>query len=194
MLAHTPGGLLNAATLARALAVDGKTIAHHIDLLVDLLLVRCLSPWHTNTKKRLIKSPKVYIRDTGIIHALLGISDMNTLLGHPVFGMSWESFVVEQLSNALPRTSAPPSFYRTATGDELDMVFDLAPGMRFAVEIKASEAPHHTAGFMRAAEAVGATHRFVVYRGTQRYPMHEGVEAIGVIELMEEIIRRTNSR
>ena len=115
MLAHAQGGLWNAAALARSLAVDGKTVARYIDLLVDLLLVRRLPPFHANVRKRLARSPKVYVRDSGIVHTLLRLDDVDSVLGHPVAGASWEGFVVETLLRAAPeRTRA--SFYRTATG------------------------------------------------------------------------------
>lgn len=107
MLAHSQGGLLNAAAFARALAVDGKTVASYLDLLADLLLVRRLAPWHGNVRKRLVKSPKVYVRDSGLVHALLGIGDREALLAHPVAGASWEGLVIESLVAAAPdRTEA----------------------------------------------------------------------------------------
>ena len=102
MLAHQQGGLLNAAALARALGVDGKTVAAYLDLLVDLLLVRRLPPWHGNVKKRLVKAPKVYVRDSGLAHALLGIGEREVLLGHPVAGASWEGLAIESLIAAAP--------------------------------------------------------------------------------------------
>jgi len=102
MLSHQQGTLLNAAALARALAVDGKTVAAYLDLLVDLLLVRRLAPWHGNVRKRLVKSPKVYVRDGGLVHALLGIGDREALLSHPVAGGSWEGLAIESIIAAAP--------------------------------------------------------------------------------------------
>ena len=128
MLAHAQGGLWNAAAFARSLAVDGKTVARYVDLLADLLLVRRLPPFHANVRKRLVKSPKVYVRDSGIVHTLLRIDDAEDVLGHPIAGASWEGFVVETLLRAAPeRTRA--SFYRTATGVGIDLVLEL-PGNR----------------------------------------------------------------
>jgi predicted AAA+ superfamily ATPase len=105
MLAHSQGGLLNAAALARALAVDGKTVASYLDLLVDLLLVRRLAPWHGNIRKRLVKSPKVYVRDSGLVHALLGLGDREAVLAHPVAGGSWEGLAIESLIAAAPNVT-----------------------------------------------------------------------------------------
>jgi len=189
MLAHLQGSVLNAAGLARSLAVDGKTIAHYIDLFTDLLLVRRLPPWHANIKKRLVKSPKLYLRDSGLLHTLLSISTYDTLAGHPIFGFSFEGFVIEQIHAVLPRHGASTSYYRTSTGDEIDIVVDLPGIARLAIEIKASEVAHHTAGFLRGAEVVEATHRFVVYHGTERYPLNAQTEAIGVTELVREIVQ-----
>jgi predicted AAA+ superfamily ATPase len=128
MLAHQQGGLLNAAVLARALAVDGKTVASYLDLLVDLLLVRRLAPWHGNVRKRLVKSPKVYVRDSGLVHALLGIADREALLAHPVAGGSWEGLAIESLIACAPQ-GTEAFFFRTAAGAEIDLLLEL-PGRR----------------------------------------------------------------
>jgi predicted AAA+ superfamily ATPase len=189
MLAHLQGSVLNAAALARSLGVDGKTIAHYIDLFTDLLLVRRLPPWHANIKKRLVKSPKLYLRDSGLLHTLLGVATYDTLAGHPIYGFSWEGFVIEQIHAVLPRYGASTSYYRTSTGDEIDLVVDLPSNARLAIEIKASEVAHHTAGFIRGADVVGATHRYVVYHGTERYPLNDKTEAIGIADLVREIVR-----
>ena len=120
MLGHEQGGLLNAAQLARSLAVSGKTLASYVDLFVDLFLVRRLEPWHANVSKRLVKSPKVYLRDSGLLHQLLGIRDMEALLGHPRSGASWEGFVIENIIAHLPQ-NARASFFRSAAGAEIDL-------------------------------------------------------------------------
>ncbi len=182
MLAHLQGGTLNAAQLARGLAVDGKTIARYLDLLVDLLLVRRLSPLHANVGKRLVKSPKVYVRDSGIVHTLLGLDDRDAVLGHPVAGGSWEGFVVENLLRAAPdRVKA--WFYRTAAGAEIDLVLEMPGGNRWAVEIKRGLAPKLDRGFHHARQDLEPERSFVVYSGDARYPRGEGVEAIGLGEL-----------
>ena len=141
MLAHQQGGLLNAAALARALAVDGKTVASYLDLLVDLLLVRRLAPWHGNVRKRLVKSPKVYVRDSGLVHALLGVGDREDLLAHPVAGGSWEGLAIESLIAAAP-SGTDAHFFRTSAGAEIDLLLKL-PGHRkpWAIGIKRGVAP-----------------------------------------------------
>jgi len=186
MLAHSQSGLLNAASLARGLAVDGKTIARHLDLLVDLLLVRRLPPVHTNTRKRLIKSPKVYVRDSGVVHALLGIRGGENLLGHPVVGPSWEGFVTENLIALAPERTEP-SFYRTAAGAEIDLVLDLPGGARWAIEIKRGLAPKLDRGFYHARSDLNPTRSFVVYSGRERYSMAPDIEAISLVDLAREL-------
>ncbi len=186
MLAHSQGGLLNASRLAGNLAVSGQTVARYIDLLVDLLLIRRLQPFHANVKKRLIKSPKIYVRDSGLLHALLGIIDHDGLYGHPVVGASWEGFVVENLLTAAPEHSRA-SFYRTSSGAEVDLLLELPGGALWAVEVKFGTAPKCEKGFYRACEDICPDHCFVVYSGMDRYPLGRQVEAIGVEELAREL-------
>ncbi|MGH8666933.1 MAG: ATP-binding protein, partial [Burkholderiales bacterium] len=136
MLAHQQGGLLNAAGLARALAVDGKTVASYLDLLVDLLLVRRLSPWHGNVRKRLVKAPRIYVRDSGLVHALLGIAEHEALLAHPVAGGSWEGLAIESLIAAAP-VGTEAYFFRTAAGAEIDLLLKLSGRRKaWAIEVK----------------------------------------------------------
>ena len=188
MLAHAQGSLLNASALAASLSISAPMVARYVDLLTDLLLVRRLPPFIANTRKRLVKSPKVYVRDSGLVHGLLGIQDDLTLTGHPVVGASWEGFVIENLLAAAPwRTLA--SFYRTAAGAEIDLVLEL-PGHTapWVVEIKHSLAPRPTRGFHHALEDVRPEKAFVVYAGAERYPLSREVEVIGVRE-MAEVLR-----
>jgi len=183
MLAHNQGGLLNASRLAAGLSLTAPTVTGYVDLLVDLLLVRRLRPFHANVGKRLVKSPKVYVRDSGLVHALLGIADYNGLSGHPVVGMSWEGFVIENLLTVAPdRTVA--GFYRTSAGAEIDLVLEL-PGKHglWAVEIKRGVAGRSGRGFHNARQDVKPTRSFVVHAGEDRYPTSDGIEAIGVKEL-----------
>ena len=182
MLAHMQGGMLNAAQLARGLAVDGKTVARYLDLLVDLQLVRRVPPFHTNVRKRLVKSPKVYVRDSGIVHTLLGLDDREAILGHPVAGGSWEGFVLENLLGAAPER-VKPWFYRTAAGAEIDLVLELPGGDLWAVEIKRGLAPRLDKGFHHARQDLNPERSFVVYSGNERYPKGETVEVIGLSEL-----------
>lgn len=187
MLAHQQGGLLNAAALARSLAVDGKTIASYLDLLVDLLLVRRLAPWHSNVRQRLVKSPKVYVRDSGLVHALLGILDHETLLAHPVAGGSWEGMAIESLIAAAPG-GTEACFFRTAVGAEIDLLLKL-PGRHkpWAIEIKRGLAPKVERGFHLACETIEAERRLVVYGGVERFPLAAGVEAVSLPDLSEEL-------
>lgn len=187
MLAHGQGGLLNAAALARALAVDGKTVASYLDLLVDLLLVRRLTPWHGNVRKRLVKSPKVYVRDSGLVHALLGVGDHEALLAHPVAGGSWEGLGVESLIAAAPN-GTEAYFFRTAAGAEIDLLLKL-PGQRapWAIEVKRGLAPKIERGFHLACDDVQPVRRLVVYGGAERFPIAEGIEAVSLVDLCAEL-------
>lgn len=188
MLAHGQGSLLNASRLAAGLSVSVPTIVRYIDLLADLLLVRRLPPFHSNTGKRLVKSPKVYVRDSGILHALLGIEDHNALAGHPVVGTSWEGFVIENLLAVAPaRTLA--SFYRTSGGAEIDLVLDLPKGDRWAIEIKRSLTARPEKGFHLACEDLQPRRSFVVYSGEPRFPVSAGIEAIGVGALAKTLAK-----
>ena len=184
MLSHGQGSLLNASNLASALSLSAPTVTKYIDLLVDLLLVRRLGPYHTNVGKRLVKSPKVYVRDSGLLHALLGIGDFNSLSGHPVVGASWEGFVIENLLSDLPyRTQA--NFYRTAAGAEVDLVLEF-PGKSqiWAIEVKRALSAKPKKGFYHACEDIQPHKSFVVYAGEERYPISDGVDAIGLPELL----------
>jgi predicted AAA+ superfamily ATPase len=176
MLAHHQGGLLNVAQLARNLGVDAKTAHHYIDLLCDLLLVRRLMPWHANVGKRLVKSPKVYVRDSGLVHALLGIESMDDLLSHPVVGTSWEGFVLENLLACAPM-GTHAHFYRTSGGAEVDVLLSLPGGDLWALEVKRSLQPKVERGFHSACEDLRPARKLVVYPGTEAFPMAHGVEA-----------------
>jgi predicted AAA+ superfamily ATPase len=160
MLAHLHGQLLNASALSRSLGVSAPTVGRWIDHLVDALVVRRLEPFHANLGKRLVKSPKLYLRDSGLLHALLGVADADALAGHPGAGASWEGFVIEQVCARLP-AHVPVSFYRTAAGAELDLVIE-AGGTRIGIEAKLSSAPTVTKGFWQACEDVGVSEAWVV--------------------------------
>ena len=187
MLAHAQGGLLNVAALARGLDVDGKTVTRYLDLMVDLLLVRRLPAWHRNIRKRLVKSPRVYVRDSGITHALLGLSSKEDLLGHPVVGKSWEGFVIENLLSVAPaRTEA--SFYRSAGGAEIDLILSLPGRKPWAIEVKRSLDPRPRRGFHHACADVEPEARYVVYPGNETFAISTEVEAIGVHALAQRIV------
>jgi predicted AAA+ superfamily ATPase len=189
MLAHEHGGLLNAAQLARSLAVSGKTLASYIDLFVDLFLLRRLEPWHANTTKRLVKSPRLYLRDSGLLHHLLGLGTMEALLGYSRMGASWEGFVIENIIASLPESSRV-SFYRSAAGAEIDLVLEL-PGHRkpWAIEIKRGRIPKLERGFHHAREDVKPERCIGVCGTDEAFPMGDGIEAMGLPETLELITR-----
>ena len=187
MLAHNQGTMLNSSRLASSLSVSSPTVTSYVDLLSDLLLVRRLMPYHKNVGKRLVKSPKTYVRDSGLLHALLGIQDANTLAGHPVVGSSWEGFVIENILAAAPE-HAKASFYRTADGAEMDFVLELggADGI-WAIEIKRGLSPRPERGFYNAMEDIEPNKTFIVYSGDEQYPISADVEVISLLRMMEKL-------
>ena len=186
MLAHNQGTLLNASSLARALEASSQSVSRYVDLLTDMLLLRRLPPYHANVGKRLVKSPKTYVRDSGLLHALLQIQSAESLEGHPVVGRSWEGHVIETLLSVAPwRTSA--FFYRTAAGAEIDLVIEQPDLSLWAIEIKRSPSAKVSRGFHHAREDLRPAKTFVVHAGENRYPFAEGIEAIGVQELAMEL-------
>jgi len=183
MLAHLQGSPLNTSKIAKSLGVDSKTVAKYLDLMVDLLLVRRLQAYHANISKRLVKSPKIYLRDSGLLHTLLRLDDEEDVLGHPITGESWEGFVIENLIRSSPsRTEV--SYYRTSAGAEIDLLLDLGRkhGI-WAIEIKRSLAPKVSKGFYISIEDIKPSKAFIVYAGDECYPKGKGVEAIGLGEL-----------
>ena len=186
MLAHRQGGLLNLAQLGKSLMADTKTVSRYLDLLVDLLLVRRLLPWHSNLGKRLVKAPKVYIRDSGLVHALLGIGDFDGLLGHPVVGASWEGFALENLLDAAPFNTVP-GFYRSSNGAEVDLLLDVPGQGLWAIEIKRAANARPQRGFHSACDDIQPVRRLLVHAGDERYPVGDAVEAVGLRLLSEEL-------
>lgn len=186
MLAHNQGGLHNAARLASSLDVSGQSVGRYTDLLVDLLLVRRLQPYLTNAGKRLVKSPKLYIRDSGLVHALLNIPDRDTLLGHPVVGGSWEGFVIENLVQASPAHTVP-GFYRTSGGAEIDLVLELPGSQRWAIEIKRGVGTKPARGFHEACRDLQPARRLLVHGGSDTYPLGNEIQAVGLRQLAAEL-------
>ena len=186
MLAHNQGELLNASKLASALGVDGKTVAKYLDLMVDLLLVRRLKPWHTNTAKRMVKSPKVYIRDSGIAHALLGIQAQENLLSHPVCGSSWEGYIIENILSLSPQNTEA-YFYRSSGGAECDLILKFPDQKIWAIEIKRSLNPKVEKGFYYTCDDIQAASRYVVYPGSETYPMAHDTKAISLDKILHLI-------
>ena len=189
MLAHRQGTTLNASVLARALGVSAQSVTRCIDLLSDLLLRR-LPSFRANVGKRLVKAPKVYVRDSGLVHALLGIASLEQLEGHPVVGESWEGYVIKTLLCVLPPL-ARPYFYRTGAGAEIDLVIEHNDGARWAIEIKRSLSVRAGRGFHLACADVDPSRAFVVHAGDDRYPVLDSVEGIGVRALAAELRARS---
>lgn len=186
MLAHGQGTLLNASQLGRGLDVSTQSVTRYVDLLCDLLLVRRLPPLIANVGKRLVKSPKVYVRDSGLVHALLGLESLTKLSGHAVVGQSWEGFVIETLLAASPWRSQA-SFYRTAAGAEIDLVIEHKDGRLWAIEIKRGLSAKPARGFYQAIEDLKPERSFLVHAGDDRYPVAEGIDAVGIRELAQEL-------
>ena len=190
MLAHNQGQLLNAAQIASGLGVSGTTVGRYLDIMVDLLLVRRLQPWTANAGKRLVRSPKVYVRDSGLVHALLGIRDKEELLGHPVVGFSWEGWIVENILNVLPR-SARASFYRSASGAEIDLILELGSRQRWAIEVKRSlSAPSPSKGFYIGCEDIRATRQIVIYPGEETFRLNAKTEVMSLQSLLVDAVFR----
>ena len=186
MLAHLQGSLLNYSQLSTALAISGQLVHRYVDILCDLMLLRRLAAWHGNVGKRLVKSPKVYVRDSGLVHALLGLTNYESVLSHPVAGLSWEGFVIEQIMSAAP--SLDYSFYRTAQGAEADLVIDFRHGQVWVVEIKRSSAPTVSKGFHQAAVDVNAHRKILVAPVEQTYQMKDNIEVMSVQTLIAELV------
>jgi len=179
---------MNAARLASGLGISGQTIARYLDLLVDLLLVRRVPPWSGNVGKRLVKSPKVYIRDSGIAHALLGLETLDDLLGHPVAGPSWEGMVLENVHAAV--RDYPVYYYRTSAGAEIDIVVEGPGGRRYAVEIQRSSAPSTSRGFRNGLQDLEIRESIVIYAGHESIPLGGGTVALGLHQALEWVRER----
>jgi predicted AAA+ superfamily ATPase len=186
MLAHYHGQQVVFSELGKSLEVSHTTIRYYLDTLTDFYMVRQVQPWSGNTKKRLVKSPKIYIRDSGLLHKLLNISDFESLLGHPVAGASWEGFIAENIIVNLSN-KWQFSYYRTSAQAEIDLVLE-GPGRQvWAIEIKKSAAPHLNKGFYTASDDIKATRKYVVYSGTDRFSLGDSTEAVGLIEFLKDI-------
>lgn len=184
-LAHEQGQMINFSKFGASLDLSSPIVKSYVKLLEDLLLIRSIRPWMSNAGKRLVKSPKVYIRDSGIVHALLQISSLDNLLAHPVAGFSWEGLVIEHILSVSPK-NADYGFYRTSAGAELDLVLQMGSQL-WAIEIKRTLSPKLSKGFSIAAEDVEATHRFLVYAGKEEFPITENASAIGLMGILQKI-------
>ncbi|WP_158797316.1 ATP-binding protein [Pedobacter sp. L105] len=186
MLAHQQGRQVNIAQLGANLDVTVTTAKRYLELLEDLLLIRTLRPWSGNIGKRLVKSPKIYVRDSGIVHALLNLKTQDDILAHPIVGASWEGFAIENLLSCLPM-GVTPWFYRTSAGAEIDLVLEFSPKHVYAIEIKRSMVPVVSKGFYLGSEDIKAEKRFIVYPGKESYPASNGVTVLSLTDMMKLI-------
>lgn len=184
MIAHHHGQLWNASQIANSLGVSAPTIRHYLAILEETFLVRQLRPFFTNLKKRLVKAPKVYIRDSGLLHSLLGVASLEELQGRPIIGHSWEGFVIEQIIGMLPQRWQA-FFYRSASGAEIDLVLCCSGQKPIAVEIKFSAAPDLTRGFRVSFQDLQCRKGYVVYPGRDTYPLAENVTALPLPQIRQ---------
>lgn len=186
MLAHTQGELFNASKLSGSLGVESVTVSRYLDLMVDLLLVRRLEPWHGNVKKRLVKSHRTYVRDSGVLHTLLQIPNYENLLGNPILGKSWEGFVVENIISILP-SHVQPFFYRTSAGAEIDLLLEHNLNKYLAIEIKSNRIPKVKKGFHMACKDLGVKRKFVIYTGDETFSIGNETIVMSLPIFMEEL-------
>jgi hypothetical protein len=180
MVAHYHGQIWNASDPARALDVSESTVRRHLDLLTDAFMIRQLQPYHANLKKRQVKSPKIYIRDTGLLHQLLGVDSMKTLLTHPRLGASWEGFIMEQVLQIEPHDEA--FFWATHQGAEIDLILRRKGGL-FGVECKRTDTPRLTPSIRNALEDLGLKQIIILYPGSRRFPLSDQVEAVPALSI-----------
>jgi predicted AAA+ superfamily ATPase len=186
MLAHYHGSVWNASEIGRSLGESHTTVRRHADILTGALVVRQLEPWFENVGKRQVRSPKLYVRDSGLLHALLGIDGLESLQANPKLGASWEGFVIEQVIGTLGDRGV--YFWATQSGAELDLLFT-AGGRRYGVEVKYGDAPRVTRSMHIAMADLGLVRLYVAYPGTVRYALADGIEAVGVPQLLHELGR-----
>lgn len=187
MLGHNQGQLFNASQIGGSLGASGQSVLRYLDLMVDLMLVRRLQPWHSNVGKRLVKSPKTYIRDSGLLHTLMNIRSTDDLLGHPILGASFEGFVIENILSVLP-AHTEAYFYRTAAGAEIDLVLSVN-GKLWAIEVKHSTTPKLTRGFHLACQDIEPDHKYIVYGGKDTFKMKNDVVVVSLSQMLETLIQ-----
>ncbi|CAN5494831.1 ATP-binding protein [soil metagenome] len=187
ILAHRQGSPLNSAEIGRAIEHSTQSASRYVDLLVDFLLIRRLPPFFANVSKRLTKSPKVYIRDSGLVHSLLGIETFDQLVGSPGMGMSWEGFVIETLISVLP-WNAHPFFYRTAVGAEIDLIIQFPDTSIWAIEVKRTLETKISRGYHEARADLKPARSFVVHGDNDRFPLSAEIEAISLVGLANELL------
>lgn len=187
LLASTQGALLNAQQFGRAIDVDRKTITHYINFLEGAFIIRILQPWYKNLKKRLVKSPKIYIRDTGILHSLLGLDSYESILNHIIVGNSWEGFVIEQIINSYEE-ERQFWFYRTHQGAECDLLIEKNGEVLAAIEIKFGTSPSVSKGFHISMEDTGAKQGFIIGNGEETYKIEEKITVTNLNHFVKEFI------
>ncbi len=193
MIANDQGGLFNAKRYTDSLGVSGNTVRRYLEISKQLLMVRVLRPWFSNLDKRLVKAPKTYVRDSGILHALLNMQTTNILIQHPVAGKSWEGFVIENLIET-SGGRARPYFYRTSAGAEIDLVLEFAAGNCWVFEIKLSNKPTLTRGYFSGVDDIQAERKILIYPGKEPFSMRHGVEAMPLLEAMNEVRTAVNAQ
>jgi hypothetical protein len=184
MIAHVQGQTINYSRLGTSLNISDNSVRHYLELLSGAFIVRILQPFHDNLKKRLIKSPKVYIRDTGLLHALLGIESIDMLFGHPIFGSSWESVAIENILAHL-KSSVVSSFYRTAKGEEMDLILEFGL-KKIAIECKATTSPDITRSMATAINDLSPEHVFIIAPVKETYPLSPMVTVTSIVELLKQ--------
>jgi hypothetical protein len=182
MLAHYHGQTWNASELSRAMGLSDKTVRSYLDILSGAFMVRQLQPWFENTGKRQVRAPKIYLRDSGLLHSLLNLPDLHTLLGHPKVGASWEGYAIEQALSILRPNEA--YFWATHGAAELDLLF-FANGKRYGIEVRFNEAPEVTRSMHIALHDLGLDHLWLIYPGEQGYPVHERISVWPLQRLSE---------
>lgn len=193
MIAHSQGEVLNYSKLASNLQVDTKTIIRYVDIFEKLLLVRKLAPWSSNPKKTVVKSPRTYVRDSGLLHCLLGIYQYDSLLSHPVLGKSWEGFVIENVHSILPY-QIETFFYRARSGAEIDLLLKFPNSDLWAIEIKRSTTPKIERGFYEACEYLNVSHQFLVYSGHDDFPLNNNTWVFSLIDMMNKVQNEINKQ
>ncbi|SDD57187.1 hypothetical protein SAMN04488104_103825 [Algoriphagus faecimaris] len=191
MLAHFHSQQANLSDIGKSLEVSHTTARTYLDILQDFFMIRQLQPWAGNTKKRLVKSPKIYIRDSGLLHNLLRIHNFEQLFGHPILGASWEGFVAENILNSISNQWTA-SFYRSSNQTEIDLILEKGHREVWAIEIKRSIAPSISSGFHKACEDIAATRKFVIYSGTERFQIKGMTEVIGLKDFLALLENENN--
>lgn len=186
MLAHYHGQVWNSSEFARSFGVSDKTVRHYLDILSEALVVTQLQPWHENLRKRQVRSPKIYVRDSGLLHSLLGIDDRRSLDRHPKLGASWEGFVIHQVMEWCGEDMGQWHFWATHSGAELDLLW-LRGNQRFGFEVKRTAAPRLSRSIVTAIDDLGLDRAFVIHAGEGTFPLHDRVTAVAADRILDDL-------